>query len=275
MTTGPTEDVFRLDGKVVLITGGAGGLGSATARAMARAGAAVAAFDRDPDALAALAAAFAEDGRDAQLLTIEGDGTQPAGVTSAFQRAEDGLGPVDVLVNTAFVLQLAEPELLSLEVWEVTANTNVTGYFLCAQEAGRRMIERGRGGCILNISSIAATNAVGRRSFAYSIAKAAVNMMTMELAVEWAKYGIRVNAVQPAQVLTPGLRKRIATHPFDEETMGRILGGIPMNRMGEPEEIADPLVFLASDAARFITGALLPVDGGNLAMNAGGSHTYS
>jgi len=271
----PADDVFRLDGKVALITGGAGGLGSATARAMARAGAAIAAFDRDPEALAALAASFEQDGRPSALLTIEGDGTEPAEVASAFERAEQQLGPVDVLVNTAFDLRLAAPELLSLEDWQVTANANVTGYFLCAQEAGRRMIERGRGGCILNISSIAGTNAVGRRSFAYSIAKAAVNMMTMELAVEWAKYGIRVNAVQPAQVMTPGLRKRIATHPFDEQTMGRILGGIPMNRMGEPEEIADPLVFLASDAARFITGAILPVDGGNLAMNAGGSHTYS
>jgi NAD(P)-dependent dehydrogenase (short-subunit alcohol dehydrogenase family) len=272
---GPTPDVFRLDGKVVLITGGAGGLGSATAHAMARAGAAVVAFDRDPEALASLAAAFAENGEQARLLTIEGDGNDAADIAGAFQRAEEELGPVDVLVNTAFVLRLAAPELLSLEDWEVTANANITGYFLFAQEAGRRMIARGSGGCILNISSIAATNAVGRRSFAYSIAKAAVNMMTMELAVEWAKHGIRVNAVQPAQVMTPGLRKRIATHPFDEQTMGRILGGIPMNRMGEPEEIADPLVFLASDAARFITGACLPVDGGNLAMNAGGSHTYS
>ncbi len=267
-------DPFRLDGKRVLITGGAGGLGSATARAMARAGASVIAFDHDRDALTALEASFSDGGSGQRLVTIEGDSTDQADIKRAFDRAEEELGPVDVLVNTAFILRLAAPEVLSLEDWRVTVDSNVTGYFLCSQEAGRRMIERQSGGCILSITSIAATNAVGRRSFAYSIAKAAVGMMTMELAVEWAKYGIRVNSVQPAQVMTPGLRKRIATHPFEEKTMARILGGIPMNRMGEPEEIADPLVFLASDAARFITGASLPVDGGNLAMNAGGSHTY-
>jgi NAD(P)-dependent dehydrogenase (short-subunit alcohol dehydrogenase family) len=271
MTAAARPDPFRLDGKVVLITGGAGGLGSATAHAMARAGASIVAFDHDPDAIAELVSSF-DPG--SALVPVEGDASSPADVSSAFQRAEDELAPVDVLVNTAFFPRLAAPEELTLEDWKINLETNLTGYFLCAQEAGRRMIARGEGGCILNISSIAGSNAVGRRSFVYSIIKAAVNMMTMELAVEWAKHGIRVNAVQPAQVMTPGLRKRIAEHPFDEKTLQRILGGIPMGRMGEPDEIADPLVFLASDAARFITGALLPVDGGNLAMNAGGSPTY-
>jgi NAD(P)-dependent dehydrogenase (short-subunit alcohol dehydrogenase family) len=266
------RDPFRLDGKVVVITGAGGGLGSATARAMARAGASVVGFEYNGDALAELVASFGAEGFD--LLALEGDASQPGDVANVFQRAVDELGHVDVLVNTAFVPRRDAPERLSLEDWKFNLDTNLTGYFLCAQEAGRRMIERGDGGCILNISSIAGTNAVGRSSFAYSIIKAAVNLMTMELAVEWAKHGIRVNAVQPAQVMTPGLRKTLEMVPLDERTMQRILDGIPMGRMGEPEEIADPLVFLASDAARFITGALLPVDGGNLAMNAGGSPSY-
>jgi NAD(P)-dependent dehydrogenase (short-subunit alcohol dehydrogenase family) len=268
----PTTNPFRLDGKVALITGGGGGLGSAIALAMARAGAAIVAFERDPQALASLTSSL--EGAGATLLGIEGNASEPDEVAGAFQRAEDTLGPVDVLVNTAFVLKLSAPESLSLEDWRFNLDMGLTCYFLCSQEAGRRMIARGRGGCIINISSIAGRNAVGRRSFVYSISKAGVDMMTKELAVEWAKHGIRVNAIQPVQVLTPGLRKRMAEHPFDEHTMSRILGGIPFNRMGEPDEIADPVVFLASDAARFITGALLPVDGGNLAMNAGGSHTY-
>jgi NAD(P)-dependent dehydrogenase (short-subunit alcohol dehydrogenase family) len=239
---------------------------------MARAGASIVALEYNGDALAELVTSFEAEGFD--VLALEGNVSDPGYVTSSFQRAVDELGHVDVLVNTAFVPRRDAPEDLSLEDWKFNLDTNLTGYFLCAQEAGRRMIARGEGGCILNISSIAGTNAVGRRSFAYSIIKAAVNMMTMELAVEWAKHGIRVNAVQPAQVMTPGLRKVMEQHPIDEQTMQRILGGIPMGRMGEPEEIADPLVFLASDAARFVTGVLLPIDGGNLAMNAGGSPSY-
>lgn len=266
-------DVFRLDGKVVLITGAGGGLGTATAHAMARAGASVAAVEVDPERLAALTASL--EGAGARVLGTEADVSVREQVVAAFQRAEDELGPVDVLVNMAFVLKLGAPEDLSLEDWKLNIDGGLTGYFLCAQEAGRRMIRRGEGGVILNISSIGGTSAVGRRSFVYSICKAAVDMMTKELAVEWAKHGIRVNAVAPAQVMTEGLRKRMQEHPFDDYTMQRILGGIPFNRMGEPSEIADPLVFLASDAARFITGTILPVDGGNLAMNAGGSHTYT
>jgi len=271
--TTPPASVFRLDGKVVLITGAGGGLGSAIAGAMGRAGASIAAFEREPQALASLASALKAGGITA--LAIEGDATAPHEVASAFQRAEHTLGPVDVLVNTAFVVRQAAPESLSLEDWKLNLDCNLTGYFICAQEAGRRMIRRGEGGAIISISSIGGTSAIGRRSFVYSICKAAINMMTKELAVEWAKHAIRVNAIQPAQVMTPGLRRRMEEHPFDDATMGRILGGIPFNRMGEPDEIADPVVFLASDAARFITGALLPVDGGNLAMNAGGSHTYT
>ena len=273
MTGPPTVDPFRLDGKVALITGAGGGLGSAIAQAMARAGAVIVAFERDPQALAFIASLL--EGAGAPFLGAEGDAAEPGSVSDAFQRAEELYGPVDVLVNTAFVWRQDAPEILRFEDWKFNLDVNLTGYFLSAQEAGRRMIGHGRGGCILNVSSIAGSSAMGRRSFIYSICKAAVNMMTQELAVEWAKYGIRVNALQPAQVMTPGLQKRMAQHPFDEQTMARILGGIPMNRMGLPEEVADPAVFLASDAARFITGALLPVDGGNLAMNAGGSHTYA
>ena len=132
----PTSNPFRLDGKVALITGGGGGLGSAIALAMARAGAAIVAFERDPQALASLTSSMAAQG--ATLLGIEGNASEPDEVAGAFQRAEDTLGPVDVLVNTAFVLRLSAPETLTLEDWKFNLDMGLTGYFLCSQEAGRR-----------------------------------------------------------------------------------------------------------------------------------------
>lgn len=263
---------FRLDGKVALITGAGGGLGAAIAVAYARAGASIAALDQE-GMLADVTSAV--EGVGGKVLPIATDVSDPDLVAGAFNQAEAELGAVDVLVNSAFVFRLVNPEELTMEDWRLNLDVNLTGYLLSTLEAGRRMIARGSSGSIVNISSIAGTNVVGRRSFVYGIVKAAVNSMTKEFAVEWAKHNIRVNAIQPAQVMTPGLRKRMEEHPFDEEVMTRLLGGIPFNRMGEPEEIADPAVFLASDAARYITGVLLPVDGGNLAMNAGGSHTYT
>jgi NAD(P)-dependent dehydrogenase (short-subunit alcohol dehydrogenase family) len=157
-----------------------------------------------------------------------------------------------------------------MDDWEKSFRINVTSYFLCCREAGRRMIERGAGGAIMNMCSIAGTSALGRGSFPYSIAKGGIAMMTKELALEWAPHGIRVNAIQPCQFLTPGLR-----HRLDNPALGHIrdkfLSGIPLNRLGEPHEMVGPVIFLVSDAAAMVTGVLLPVDGGNLAMNAGGT----
>jgi len=149
---------------------------------------------------------------------------------------------------------------------------NLTGYFLCAQAAGRRMIAAGRGGAIVNISSINGSSALGRGNLAYSVTKGGVNMLTRELAIEWAPHGIRVNAVQPCQTKTAKLVE-VLEHP-DVETAGvtqDILRGIPLGRFAEPDEIAAAVVFLASPQASMITGAMLPVDGGNLAFNAGGT----
>jgi NAD(P)-dependent dehydrogenase (short-subunit alcohol dehydrogenase family) len=132
------------------------------------------------------------------------------------------------------------------------------------------MIVQGSGGAIMNMCSIAGTSALGRGSFPYSVSKGAIVMMTKELAVEWAPHRIRVNAIQPCQFLTPGLR-----HRLDDPALGHIkdkfLSGIPLNRLGEPHEMIGPVIFLVSDASAMVTGALLPVDGGNLALNAGGT----
>ena len=116
---------------------------------------------------------------------------------------------------------------MTLDDWEFNLEINLTGYFLCAREAARRMIARGSGGCIVNISSIAGQNGMGRRNFAYSVCKGGVNQMTREMAVEWAKFGIRVNAVAPCQILTPGFRERMQHPDFDEALMDRIRAGHP------------------------------------------------
>jgi NAD(P)-dependent dehydrogenase (short-subunit alcohol dehydrogenase family) len=152
---------------------------------------------------------------------------------------------------------------------------NVDGTFLCSQEAGRRMIARGRGGSIVSISSIAGSSALGRGSVVYSTTKAAILQMTRELAVEWSAHGIRVNAVQPAQTLTPALRRIVGDPRVDPASVrDRMLRGIPLGRFGQPEDVARAVAFLASDAAGFITGVALPVDGGNLALNAGGDRVW-
>lgn len=272
MASAPASDPFRLDGRVALVTGAGGGIGSATCAALARAGAAIAALETDTVALAATAAAVEDEG--GRVARLAGDVRREADVHRLFDEAEAQLGAVDLLVNTAFAARHERPDELSLEDWEFNLEINLTGYFLCAREAARRMIARGSGGCIVNISSIAGQSGMGRRNFAYSVCKGGVNQMTREMAVEWAKFGIRVNAVAPCQILTPGFRERMAHPDFDEALMDRIRSGIPLNRLGEPEEIARPVVFLASPAASLITGVILPADGGNLAMNAGGSHTY-
>ena len=141
---------------------------------------------------------------------------------------------------------------------------------LHAQAAARRMIAAGGGGSIVNVSSISGATALGRGNLAFGVSKAGVDQMTRELAVEWAIHRIRVNSILPCQFLNDGLRGVIAD-PAKTRIVERMIGGIPMGRMGRAEEIVGPILFLASPAAAMVTGVNLPVDGGNLAMNPGGS----
>ena len=143
----------------------------------------------------------------------------------------------------------------------------VLGRFVMCQEAGKRMLAAGRGS-ILNIGSLASTMALGRGHIAYSMAMGAVVQMTRELSTEWAGRGVRVNAILPAQVVNPNLEKRMAADPAIQQ---KWLSGIPAGRLGQPSDIQGLVVLLASDASSWITGALIPMDGGNMAMNAGGT----
>jgi NAD(P)-dependent dehydrogenase (short-subunit alcohol dehydrogenase family) len=266
--------LFGLDGRVAIVTGAASGLGHVIAAGLASFGATVVAGDINEAGLEATVQRIRSAGGTA--LGVRCDVSDEASIDAMFSLIDSEFGRVDILVNNAFTpVVRVMPEVFPLGAWEQSLQVNLTGYFLCARAAGRRMIERGQGGSIVNISSIAGSTGMGRGNFVYSVSKHGVIGLTRELAIEWAKHGIRVNAIQPCQFLTPGLKTFIDSAPDPVAVVNGFLKGIPLDRLGDPErDIVGPIVFLASDAAAMVTGVLLPVDGGNLAFNAGGSKTW-
>lgn len=206
---------------------------------------------------------------DGEAVAIEADVSDPQAMEALFASA-DARGDVTLLVNGAYMGSGHKaPQDVAHEDWQRIIRVNLDGAFLATQMAGRRMMASGRGGSIVLFSSIAGSSALGRGNYSYSVSKGAINQMTRELAIEWAQHGIRVNAVQPCQFLTPGVRSWLENPDSDTEVLIRhLLSGIPIGRLGEVEDIVGPVLFLLSDAAAMITGVMLPVDGGNLAMNA-------
>lgn len=270
-----STDWFDLTGRVAIVTGGGanGGNGHAIALAMARMGADVFVGDIDAAGAEQTACEIHALGRCAAWSRCDnGDPDDIRAMFEAFDRAFDH---VDILVNNVGIGVRSRPEELPLETWRHVVAVNLDGTFLCSVEAGRRMIRRGKGGSIINISSIAGSRALGRGNFVYSVTKGGIEQFTRELAVEWSPHQIRVNAIEPAQTLTPALQRVFQDLSQGENTLQRrLLEGIPLGRFGQPEDIAKAAVFLASDAASFITGHILPVDGGNQALNAGGSRIW-
>ena len=199
--------MFDLTGKVAVVSGAAGGLGSAICSGLAAAGADIALLDLDAETLATAAAGVEAEGR--RALAIEGDAGDEQSVEDAFAQIDKAFGKVDILVNLPFATISGAPQSLTLDDWNAAFRSNVTTYFLCCRQAARRMIDSGNGGAIMNMCSIAGTSALGRGSFPYSVGKGGVAMLTKEMAIEWAHYGIRVNAIQPCQFLTPGLKLAI------------------------------------------------------------------
>jgi NAD(P)-dependent dehydrogenase (short-subunit alcohol dehydrogenase family) len=271
-----TNNLLDLTGDVAVVTGAGanGGVGHALAVAFAQHGADVITADIDEEGARITAQEARTLGR--KTIAVTCDISKPEDVERLFAEVDRHFGRVDILANVPYALpSRVRPHELTLEAWDKTLAVSLKGFFLCSQQAIRRMLKQGTGGSILNIGSIAGASALGRGNFPYSVAKAGVNQMTKELAVEYAGQGIRVNAILPAQILTPGLKKELLADPrFGEKLRQRVLVGIPINRMLEPEDMVGAAVFLCSDAAVAVTGVLLPVDGGNLALNAGGSHTW-
>jgi NAD(P)-dependent dehydrogenase (short-subunit alcohol dehydrogenase family) len=257
--------LFDLTGCLALVSGAARGLGRAVAQGLAAAGADLMLTDRNAEGLRATAEQIAALGR--RAVTVPCDVSRPEEIRGLFGELDRAFGRIDFLANVAGDGILGAPEEIALADVEQTWRNLVFGRFCSCQEAGRRMLRAGRGS-IVNIGSLASITGLGRGHIAYSMAMGAVVQMTRELAVEWSGRGVRVNAILPAQIVNPGLEARMAADPA---LRGRFLNGIPSGRLGHPDDIKGLAVFLASDASAWITGALIPLDGGNLAMNAGGT----
>jgi len=257
--------MFNLTGKAALVSGAAQGLGRAMSLALAEAGADVLLVDRNEAGARDTAAVVEKLGR--RAVVAKCDVADPVQIRKLFQVLDAEFGRIDFLGNVAGEGILGAPEGIALEDVERCWRNLVLGRFAMCQEAGRRMLAAGRGS-IVNIGSLASLSALGRGHIAYSMAMGAVAQMTRELSTEWAGRGVRVNAILPAQVLNPGLEQRMVADPTLRDTF---LRGIPAGRLGHPDDIRGLAVFLASDASSWITGTLVPMDGGNLAMNAGGS----
>lgn len=260
-----TSALFDLKERVAVVSGAASGLGKASAIALAAHGATVVLLDRNISGMEETRARIASDGGVAHARPHDVSSEEAA--ASLFEWIDATLGRVDFLANVAGEGILADPlEVTGAQIRSVMENLVVGRYALC-QQAGRRMLGRGSGS-IVNISSLAGVTALGRGHIAYSMAMGAVAQMTRELSTEWACRGVRVNAILPAQVVNPSLEERMRANPGMEKVW---LSGIPAGRLGRPTDIQGLMVLLASDASSWITGALIPMDGGNLAMNAGGS----
>jgi NAD(P)-dependent dehydrogenase (short-subunit alcohol dehydrogenase family) len=257
--------LFDLTGRVALVSGAASGMGRAMSLAFAEAGADLMLADLNAEGVQKTAAEIEGLGRRVQPLRC--DMSDPEQIRGLYAQLDRTFGRIDVLGNVAGEGILGRPEEITLEEVKQVLQNLVVGRFCSCQEGGRRMLARGKGS-IINIGSLASITAMGRSHIAYSMAMGAVAQMTRELSTEWAARGVRVNAILPAQVLNQGLLKRMQADPNLEATF---LRGIPAGRFGRPDDIRGLAVFLASDASSWITGALIPMDGGNLAVNAGGS----
>ena len=257
--------LFDLSGRVALVTGAAQGMGRAMSLALADAGADLLIADINTAQLETTAEAIRKLGRRAHPVTC--DVTDIEQIRAMFRELDREFGQLDILGNVAGPGQLGSPDDIELELMSDIILGLTVARFCCCQEAGRRMLAAGKGS-IINICSIGGVSALGRGNFPYSVGMGGVAQMTRELSTEWSGRGVRVNAILPAQVVNPGLAERIKADPQLE---AQFLSGIPIGRMGQPEDIAGPAVFLAADASDWITGALIPLDGGNLALNAGGT----
>ena len=252
-------DRFRLDGKRLFITGGSRGLGRAMALAIADAGADVVLTGRDPASLERTAEDIRGLGR--QAWTLQADLADPATCEAVCEQALAQHGPLDILINNIGGRRDPSPiEDMPLAQWRALVDLNLTSTFVCSKAIGGAMVRRGRGGRIINIASInafVAGRGIGGRH--YESAKAAVVQLTRAAAADWAPHGVTVNAICPGLFMTEPNQRWARERP---DMIEGIRERTPMQSFGAPEDLGPLAVYLASDAARFMTGAALVIDGG-------------
>jgi len=258
--------MFDLTDRVALVSGTASGMGQAMATVFAEAGAHVMLLDVNTAGNEATAHTLSQMGRRAIPVTCDVSSYEQ--LDRAYTLIDKEFGRLDILGNVAGNGIQKAAEDISMEQFVGVFQNLVFGRYYTSQQAGRRMLKQGKGS-IINIGSISGVSSLARQQSTYGIAMAAVIHMTRELSTEWSGRGVRVNAILPAQVISKnnGLEARMDREPRLRETF---LHGIPMGRFGQPEDIKGLALWLASDASSWITGAIIPMDGGNLAMNAGG-----
>ena len=259
-------NMFDLTGRVALVSGTANGMGQAMAIVFAEAGADLVLLDIDTAGNEATAHTLEQMGRRAIPLTCDVSNYEQ--IDHAYALIDKEFGRIDILGNVAGngIQKAAEEITMEQFIW--VFQSLVFGRFYSTQQAGRRMLQQGKGS-IMSIGSIAGVSSLARQQSTYGMAMAAVIHMTRELSTEWSGRGVRVNAILPAQVVNPnnGLEDRMEREPMLRDTF---LHGIPRGRFGRSDDIKGVALWLASDASSWITGAIIPMDGGNLAMNAGG-----
>ncbi|MDQ0875460.1 NAD(P)-dependent dehydrogenase (short-subunit alcohol dehydrogenase family) [Paenibacillus sp. V4I3] len=245
---------FQLHNKIALVTGAGRGIGRALAIGLAEAGADVALFARTASDIEEVAHEIRALGRKAYPFTV--DVTNREQIEEAVQQIIEQSGRLDILVNNAGMNIRSQALAVTDEEWDTIMQTNLKSAFLCSQIVGRHMQQK-EYGRIINIASVAGQVAL-RTGVVYAATKAAMIQMTKVLALEWGKYGINVNSIGPWYFKTP-LTEKILANP---EYLAEIIARTPLGRVGELEELVGPAVFLASDAANYVTGQTLFVDGG-------------
>ncbi len=249
-------DIFDLTGKVALVTGASSGLGARFAECLAENGAAVVLVARRADRLAALQAKIEKSG--GRAIAVGADVCERAAMRAAFDQAEKSFGTVTIMVNNAGVAHAGRAVELPEEEWRRVLSTDLDAVFFWAQEAARRMLAAGKNGAIVNIASVLGFG-VDKGVIAYATAKAGVIQITKALALELSFKGIRVNAIAPGWIVTEINRDYLAT-----ERGAALKRDIPIGRFGEARDLDGPLLLLVSDAGRFVTGATIVADGGQM-----------
>ncbi|TAJ88514.1 MAG: glucose 1-dehydrogenase [Reyranella sp.] len=246
---------FDLSGKVALVTGASSGLGVHFARTLAEAGASVAIAARRADRLASLQAELQQGG--AKAVAVDLDVQSADSIAAAYEKVEAALGPLDILVNNAGI-SIVKPALDMPEAdWDAVVDTNLRGAWLMTQAAGRRWVAAKRPGSIVNIASILGLRTIGQVA-PYNASKAGLIHLTRALAMEWARYQIRVNAICPGYIETE-MNSDFWKTPGGQ----RLIDRIPQRRIGQPEHLDGALLLLASEAGAFMTGSVITVDGGH------------